>query len=213
MYDHPLLNRDKMTPQEALDILIEGNNRFVNNQLIGKDTLNLAMLTKDKQHPFVSTLSCSDSRAPVELIFDLALGDVFSVRLAGNVASDKCIGSLEFSTKYLDSKLIVVLGHTNCGAVKAACDDFKDGHISEIVNLIKPAIRYEKTVEASERSSKNAQYVEKINALNVRYQIDLIIRTSDIIQESLLSKKIGLVGGIYNLSTAKVDFLPDTITL
>ncbi|MDO9206470.1 carbonic anhydrase, partial [Methylotenera sp.] len=135
MYKHPLLDRDKMTPQEALDILIDGNHRFSNNLTANKDLHNLVMMTKDKQHPFVSMLSCSDSRAPVEMVFDQALGDVFSVRLAGNIASDKAIGSLEFGCKYLGSKLIVVLGHTGCGAVKAACDNFKDGHIGEITNL------------------------------------------------------------------------------
>ena len=98
MYKHPLLDRDKMSPQEALDILIEGNHRFANNLTANKDLLNLVDLTKNKQHPFASFLSCSDSRAPVELLFDQALGDIFSVRLAGNIASDKCIGSLEFSS-------------------------------------------------------------------------------------------------------------------
>ncbi|MDP3302537.1 MAG: carbonic anhydrase, partial [Methylotenera sp.] len=122
MYKHPLLDRDKMTPKEALDILLEGNHRFENNLAAHKDLQALVGLTKDKQHPFASVLSCSDSRAPVEMLFDQALGDVFSVRLAGNVASTLAIGSLEFSTKYLGSKLVMVLGHTSCGAVKAACD-------------------------------------------------------------------------------------------
>ncbi len=160
MYKHPLLNRDKMSPREALDILIEGNHRFTNNLTANKDLLNLVSMTKDRQHPFASFLSCSDSRAPVELLFDQALGDIFSVRLAGNIASDKGIGSLEFSTKYLGSKLIVVMGHTSCGAVKAACDDFKDGHIGEIINLIKPSIRHEKTV-LTDRNSNNDDFVEK----------------------------------------------------
>jgi len=144
MYKHPLLDRDKMTPAEALDILIEGNHRFINNYSVEKDFQSLLRITRDKQHPFASFLSCSDSRAPVELVFDQALGDVFSVRLAGNIASDKAVGSLEFSSKYLGSKLVVVMGHSSCGAVKAACDDFKDGHIGEIINLIKPSIRHEK---------------------------------------------------------------------
>jgi carbonic anhydrase len=212
MYKHPLLDRDKMTPQEALDILIEGNHRFVNNLTANKDLLNLVELTKNKQHPFASFLSCSDSRAPVELLFDQALGDIFSVRLAGNIASDKCIGSLEFSTKYLGSKLIVVMGHSSCGAVKAACDDFKDGHIGEIINMIKPAIRHEKTV-TDDRTSKNEAFVEKICELNVRYQIDQIIRTSDIIQDMVTAKQIGVVGGVYDLNTGTVRFLPDTFML
>ncbi len=212
MYKHPLLDRDKISPQEALDILIEGNHRFANNLTANKDLLNLVELTKNKQHPFASFLSCSDSRAPVELLFDQALGDIFSVRLAGNIASDKCIGSLEFSTKYLGSKLIVVMGHSSCGAVKAACDDFKDGHIGEIINMIKPAIRHEKTV-LEDRSSSNEDFVQKICELNVKYQIDQIIRTSDIIQDMVTAKQIGVVGGVYDLNMGTVRFLPDTFLL
>lgn len=212
MYKHPLLNRDKMSPQEALDILIEGNHRFTNNLSVSKDLLNLVTLTKDKQHPFTSVLSCSDSRAPVEMLFDQALGDVFSVRLAGNIASDKVIGSLEFSSKYLDSKLIVVLGHTDCGAVKAACDNFREGHIGEIINLIRPAVRMEKSI-VENRDSTNAEFLDKVCALNVRVQINEIIHSSDIIQDLLAAKQIGIVGGVYNLATGEVSFLPDTLML
>ena len=211
MYKHPLLDRDKMTPQEALDILVEGNQRFLTDREEDKDFQALIHITKDKQHPFASFLSCSDSRAPVELLFDQALGDIFSVRLAGNIASDKAIGSLEFASKYLGSKLIVVMGHTACGAVKAACDDFKDGHIGEIINLIKPSIRHEKTVNnANMRNSENPDFVEKINKLNVKYQIDTLIRLSDIVDDMLDAHQIGIIGGIYNIATGKVDFLEDT---
>lgn len=212
MYKHPLLNRDKMSPQEALDILIEGNHRFTNNLSVNKDMHSLVSITKDRQHPFTSFLSCSDSRAPVEMLFDQALGDIFSVRLAGNIASDKVIGSLEFSSKYLGSKLIVVLGHSDCGAVKAACDNFREGHIGEIINLIRPAVRMEKTT-AESRDSSNASFVNNVCALNVRVQINEIIHSSDIIQDMLAAKHIGMVGGIYNLATGEVSFLPDTLML
>jgi carbonic anhydrase len=211
MYKHPLLDRDKMTAREALDILIEGNHRFISDLEQDKDFKSLIQITKDKQHPFSSFLSCSDSRAPVELLFDQALGDVFSVRLAGNIASDKAIGSLEFGSKYLGSKLIVVMGHSSCGAVKAACDDFKDGHIGEIINLIKPSIRHEKTInDPAQRNSKNSDFVEKICALNVKYQIETIIRCSDIIDDMLHTKQIGIVGAIYDISTGKVNFMENT---
>ncbi len=212
MYQHPLLNRNKMTPQEAMDILIEGNHRFTNNLSADKNMLGLVHITKDRQHPFASVLSCSDSRAPVEILFDQALGDIFSVRLAGNIASDKCIGSLEFSSKYLGSKLLVVLGHTDCGAVKAACDNFREGHIGEIINLIRPAVRMEKTTD-SQRDSGNAGFVDKVCALNVQVQINEIIHSSDIIQDMLAAKQIGMVGGIYNLSSGEVRFLPETLML
>ena len=210
MYKNPLLNRENMSPQEALDILIEGNHRFTNNLSVSKDLLQLVLLTKDKQQPFTSVLSCSDSRAPVEMLFDQALGDVFSVRLAGNIASDKVIGSLEFSSKYLGSKLIVVLGHTDCGAVKAACDDFREGHIGEIINLIRPAVRMEKTTE-EHRNSSNTVFLNKVCELNVQVQINEIMHSSDIIQDMLAAKQIGIVGGIYNLATGEVSFLPETL--
>ncbi len=212
MYKHPLLDRDKMTPREALDVLIEGNHRFVNNLIANKDMQSLVQIIKDKQHPFASFLSCSDSRAPVELLFDQALGDIFSVRLAGNIASDKAIGSLEFSTKYLDSKLVVVLGHSDCGAVKAACDNFRDGHIGEIINMIRPALRHEKTVTEN-RDSSNVEFIHKICALNVKMQMDEIIHSSDIIQDMLTAKQIGIVGGIYDLNTGEVSFLQDTLMI
>lgn len=211
MYKHPLLDRDKVTPQEALDILIKGNERFRNDKEEDKDFRSLIQITKDKQHPFASFLSCSDSRAPVELLFDQALGDIFSVRLAGNIASDKAIGSLEFASKYLGSKLIVVMGHSSCGAVKAACDNFMDGHIGEIINLIKPSIRHEKTVlNPEDRCSKNADFVEKINHLNVKYQIDTIVRCSDIVADMIQDKQIGIIGAVYDIATGKVNFMEDT---
>lgn len=211
MYKHPLLDRDKMTPKEALTLLKEGNERFVNQKSEQKDFQFLIQETTDKQHPFTTVLSCSDSRAPVELLFDQALGDVFSVRLAGNIASDKAIGSIEYASKYTGSKLIVVLGHTSCGAVKAACDDFKDGHIGEIVNLIKPTIRHEKTVtDESARNSENPEFVAKVGELNVKHQIETIIRHSDIIHDMLDAKQIGIVGGIYDITNGTVTFMEDT---
>jgi carbonic anhydrase len=209
MYKHPLLDRDKMSPQEALDILIEGNQRFINNQTSPKDFQSLIEMTKDKQHPFTSFLSCSDSRAPVELLFDQALGDVFSVRLAGNIASDKGIGSLEFASKYLGSKLIVVLGHTSCGAVKAACDNFREGHIGEIINHIRPAVRKEKTV-VENRDSSNEDFLAKVCELNVKTQIKQILHSSDIIEDLLSEHQIGLIGAIYDVASGEVKFLEDT---
>lgn len=212
MYTHPQIDRNSLTPKNALDILLEGNHRFVNNLSANQEHSSVVNINQFEHHPFASFLSCSDSRAPVELLFDQALGDIFSVRLAGNIASDKGIGSLEFSTKYLGSKLIVVMGHSSCGAVKAACDDFKDGHIGEIINLIKPSIRHEKTILAN-RNSKNTDFVEKICELNVKYQIETIIRLSDIVDDMLEAHQIGIVGGVYDLETGKVRFLEDTLIL
>lgn len=206
MYKHPLINRDKMTPQEALALLIEGNERFSSNQTEQKDLRKLVDLTQNAQHPFAAILSCSDSRAPTEFIFDQALGDIFSVRLAGNIASNKAIGSLEFACKYLGSKLVVVLGHSGCGAVKAACDGYKGGHIGEITDLITPAVNLEVT-ELDNRASSNKAFLAKVCELNVDVQIRQILLASPTLQELLAKKQIGLVGGVYDLVTAKVKFI------
>ena len=205
MYRHPLIDRDKITPREALDILIEGNQRFKNNVQREHDMLSVRDVIKDVQHPFASVLGCSDSRTTVELIFDQNLGDIFSVRLAGNIASIKAIGSLEFSCKYLGSKLIVVMGHSNCGAIKAACDHYKGGNIGEIIELIDPAVALEQTIH-EDRSSKNNFFVEKVCFLNVQIQMERILKRSSLLTEMIEKKEIGLVGAVYDLVTGQVHF-------
>lgn len=207
MYRHPNLDRDLITPKQALDILVEGNERFINNVRVQHDMLNVRDEIKDKQHPFASVLGCSDSRTTVELIFDQNLGDIFSVRLAGNIASRKAIGSLEFSTEYLGSKIIIVMGHSNCGAVKAACDNFHGGNIGEIVHLISPAVEEETTItQKTQRNSSNNEFVEKVCFLNVRAQIKRILRYSRIIKKQVEGGRVGLVGGVYDLASGKVAF-------
>jgi carbonic anhydrase len=214
MYKHPNLDRDLITPKQALDILIEGNERFINNVRVQHDMLNVRDEIKDKQHPFASVLGCSDSRTTVELIFDQNLGDIFSVRLAGNIASRKAIGSLEFSTEYLGSKIIVVMGHSNCGAVKAACDNFHGGNIGEIVHLISPAVEEETTItQKDQRNSSNNDFVEKVCFLNVQEQIKRILRYSRIIKNQVQEGKVGLVGGVYDLASGKVIFDVDNSIL
>jgi carbonic anhydrase len=205
MYRHPLEDRDKLTPRQALDILIEGNQRFKNNVQREHDMLSVRDVIKEKQHPFASVLGCSDSRTTVELIFDQNLGDIFSVRLAGNIASIKAIGSLEFSCKYLGSKLIVVMGHSNCGAIKAACDHYKGGNIGEIIELIDPAVHLEKTI-TDQRDSSNNAFVEKVCFHNVEVQMDRILKRSPLLTDMIEKKEIGLVGAVYNLVTGEVEF-------
>jgi carbonic anhydrase len=205
MYRHPDIDRDKLTPRQALDILIEGNQRFKNNVLREHDMLRVRDETVDKQHPFASVLSCSDSRTTVELIFDQNLGDIFSVRLAGNIASIKAIGSLEFSCKYLGSKLVVVMGHTNCGAIKAACDHYKGGNIGEIIELIDPAVLLEKTI-TDKRDSTNDAFVERVCFHNVEVQMERILKRSPLLTEMIEKKEIGLVGAVYNLASGEVEF-------
>ena len=205
MYRHPLEDRDKLTPRQALDILIEGNQRFKNNVQREHDMLSVRDVIKEKQHPFASVLGCSDSRTTVELIFDQNLGDIFSVRLAGNIASIKAIGSLEFSCKYLGSKLVVVMGHSNCGAIKAACDHYKGGNLGEIIELIDPAVHLEKTITDNRDSSNNA-FVEKVCFHNVEVQMDRILKRSPLLTDMIEKKEIGLVGAVYNLVTGEVEF-------
>jgi len=205
MNRHSLIDRDKVTPRQALDILIEGNERFKNNVQHEHDMLSVRDVIKEKQHPFASVLGCSDSRTTVELIFDQNLGDIFSVRLAGNIASIKAIGSLEFSCKYLGSKLVVVMGHSDCGAIKAACDHFKGGNIGEIIELIDPAVALEKTI-TDKRDSSNDAFVEGVCFHNVEVQMERILNRSPLLTEMIEKKEIGLVGAVYNLASGEVEF-------
>jgi carbonic anhydrase len=205
MYRHPEIDRDHLTPRQALDVLIEGNQRFKNNVLREHDMLRVRDETVDKQHPFASVLSCSDSRTTVELIFDQNLGDIFSVRLAGNIASIKAIGSLEFSCKYLGSKLVIVMGHSSCGAIKAACDHYKGGNIGEIIELIDPAVALEKTI-TDKRDSSNDAFVERVCFHNVEVQMECILKRSPLLTDMIEKKEIGLIGAVYNLVTGEVEF-------
>jgi carbonic anhydrase len=200
MHKHPKINRDKITPREALDLLIEGNQRFIDNAKSQYNMKTIREELKDKQQPIASILGCSDSRTSAELIFDQNLGDLFSVRLAGNVASKEAIGSLEFSCTQLGSKVIVVMGHSNCGAIKAACDEYSGGNIGEIIKLIEPAVNLEKTI-TEQRDSGNELYVEKVCFLNVQKQIERILQLSPVIDQMVKDKKIGIIGGVYNLSS------------
>jgi carbonic anhydrase len=200
MHKHPKINRDKITPREALDLLIEGNQRFIDNAKSQYNMKSIREELQDKQQPIASILGCSDSRTSAELIFDQNLGDLFSVRLAGNVASKEAIGSLEFSCTQLGSKVIVVMGHSNCGAIKAACDEYSGGNIGEIIKLIEPAVNLEKTI-TEQRDSGNELYVEKVCFLNVQKQIERILQLSPVIDQMVKDKKIGIIGGVYNLSS------------
>lgn len=200
MHKHPKINRDKITPREALDLLIEGNQRFIDNAKSQYNMKSIREELKDKQQPIASILGCSDSRTSAELIFDQNLGDLFSVRLAGNIASKEAIGSLEFSCTQLGSKVIVVMGHSNCGAIKAACDEYSGGNIGEIIKLIEPAVNLEKTI-TEQRDSGNELYVEKVCFLNVQKQIERILKLSPVIDQMVKDKKIEIIGGVYNLSS------------
>ena len=200
------MDRTNLSPKDALDLLVQGNQRFIENKQQDKNLSEMREALKNNQQPHAAILGCSDSRVAPELIFDQTLGDIFSVRLAGNVACRKAIGSLEYSCKYLGTKIIVVMGHSNCGAIKAACDDIKEGNIEEITKLINPAVVSEKTIQDPNRNSENSEFVSKVCFLNVQKQMEGIINQSDIIRDLLQKQRICVVGGIYSLSSGQVEF-------
>ncbi|MGB4399483.1 MAG: carbonic anhydrase [Daejeonella sp.] len=204
--------RESLTPHKALTFLKEGNTRFCNNLSKHKDFMQTITETADGQWPFAAILACSDSRVASELIFDQGLGDIFSVRLAGNIASQQAIASMEYTCKVLGSKLIVVLGHTACGAVKAACDGVEMGHLGSLTKMIDPAIEAE-TETTENRTSGNGGFLNNVLHNNVRHQIETIVNESKIIREMLENQEIGIIGGIYDISTGAVEFFDEMFDL
>lgn len=204
--------RDSITPQEAVNILKKGNARFVNNLKVNRNLLQQVNETSDGQHPFAVILSCIDSRTSAELIFDQGLGDVFSVRIAGNVQNADILGSMEFSCKVAGAKIVVVLGHTKCGAIKGACDHVEMGNLTTLLEKVKPAIEAEKSVKDN-RHAANSEFVEKVASLNVRLTKKQILQNSPILKDMISKGEIALVGGMYDVETGVVDFYDDeTVT-
>ena len=202
--------QSKTTPRKALEILQKGNDRFVNNLKANRNLLEQVNETSEGQWPFATILSCIDSRTSAELIFDQGLGDVFSVRIAGNIVNTDILGSMEFACKLAGSKLIVVLGHTKCGAVKGACDHVEMGNLTELLSKLQPAVYAERTItQVEQRNSKNIEFVENVAAINVRRSVKSIIERSFIIEQMVEKGEIGVVGAMYNIETGKVDFYSD----
>jgi carbonic anhydrase len=199
-----------LTPRMALDILKEGNERFVKNLKAQRDLLEQVNATRDGQFPFAAILSCMDSRTSAELIFDQGLGDIFSIRIAGNIVNTDILGSMEFACKVAGSKLLVVLGHTKCGAVKGACDHVEMGNITEVLSKLQPAVYAErKTADMGKRNSGNSEFVESVSAINVRRNVKSIIERSYIIEQMVEKGEIGVVGAMYNIDTGIVEFYHD----
>lgn len=199
-----------ITPALALQELKEGNFRFMNNLRRNRDLLQMVNETKDDQWPFAAILSCMDSRTSAELIFDQGLGDIFSIRIAGNIISEGILGSLEYATAVAGSKLILVLGHTNCGAIKGACDQVKMGNLTSLIERILPAVAQEKTFTEN-RTSKNAAFVDAVSELNVKNGVQEILKKSDVIRNLVEQEKLSLIPALYNVSTGKVNFLETEI--
>ncbi len=207
---HTKETQSSLTPRMALEILQEGNARFIKNLKAQRDLLAQVNATRDGQWPFATVLSCIDSRTSAELIFDQGLGDVFSIRIAGNIVNTDILGSMEFACKVAGSKLIVVLGHTKCGAVKGACDHVEMGNLTELLSKLQPAVYSEsETTAVDKRNSKNGKFVENVARLNVKRSVKSIIERSFILEEMLDKGEIGIVGAMYNIDTGKVEFYKD----
>lgn len=198
-------SQSRMTPDAALQLLKDGNRRFVEGELENRDFRAQIGGTAAGQYPFAVILSCQDSRASSDLLFDLNKGDAFSLRIAGNIINDDVLGGMEFGTKAAGAKLIAVIGHTKCGAVFGACDNVKLGHLTGLLDKIKPAVN---AVPASvqPRTSKNAQFAEMVAAENVRHVTRQIPERSPVIREMVAAGQVKIVGGMYDISTGKVTF-------
>ena len=197
-----------ITPRKALEILKEGNNRFVNNLKAHRDLLEQVNDTRDGQWPFATILSCIDSRTSAELIFDQGLGDVFSIRIAGNIVNTDILGSMEFACKVAGSKLIVVLGHSKCGAVKGACDHVEMGNLTELLSKIQPSVYQEKET-LTNRNASNEPFVENVAQINVKRSVKNSIERSFILEQMVENGEIGIVGAMHNIETGEVIFYND----
>lgn len=200
--------QSNLTPDKVLTDLLEGNKRFANGQRRRVDYEALMDQTADHQYPEAVILACIDSRVPVVTIFDQAIGDIFVTRVAGNFENDDILGSLEYCCKVAHSKLIFVLGHENCGAIKAACDNNATfGYLQQMLSKITPAVEKSKTEITGEHSSSNPEFVAKAVENNVHLTINRIREKSEILRELEVQGEIKIVGGIYNLHTGLVEML------
>lgn len=207
MKAHTKETQATMTPEKSLQFLKEGNERFQNNLKANRNLLEQVNETRDGQFPFATILSCIDSRVSAELVFDQGLGDIFSVRIAGNFVNEDILGSMEFASKLAGTKLIVVLGHTSCGAIKGACDDAKLGNLTSMLAKIKPAVQaVNEPKDASLRNSQNQDFVNNVAVQNVKMAIDNIRMKSPVLQEMEENKEIKIVGGMYDISDGSVTF-------
>lgn len=201
-------SQDAISPAKALELLKEGNQRFTTKQQVERD-LNLQVeQTSTGQFPFATVLSCIDSRVPAELVFDQGIGDIFSVRIAGNFVNADILGSMEFASKLAGTKLILVLGHTACGAVKGACDHAELGNLTGMLENIAPAVdAIIEPTSAAERTSANIDFVNAVGTKNVKLTIDRIREESPVLGEMEQAGEIQIVGGMYDIATGKVNFL------
>jgi len=205
MWVHTKESQDKITPSQALGFLKEGNIRFLNNLKLDRNLLKQVNQTSEGQYPFATILSCIDSRTSAELIFDQGLGDIFSIRIAGNILNDDILGSMEYACDIANSRIIVVLGHTRCGAVISACNNIRAGYLTGLLSKIKPAIDKEVTTRV-DRTGQNHSFVTNVSIINVRLIINQIREKSVILYKLEKENRIMIVGGLYDIDSGEVTF-------
>jgi len=192
---------ENLTPYQGYEALVEGNKRFINNLSRDHDHLDTINESREGQYPFAVILSCMDSRTSSELIFDQGLGDIFSIRVAGNIVNDDILASIEYAVKYVGSKVLMVLGHTECGAIKSAKDRVQDGHITALLSRIQPSIsKAMLKVDADHLFDDNVAYA------NVENSLEEILTRSAIVRQLFEEGDIGIVGGVYSIENGQVDF-------
>lgn len=207
MKAHTKETQATMTPEKSLQYLKEGNQRFQNNLKANRNLLEQVNDTREGQFPFATILSCIDSRVSAELVFDQGLGDIFSARIAGNFVNEDILGSMEFACKLAGTKLIVVLGHTSCGAVKGACDNAQLGNLTKMLGKIKPAVEaVTEPKDESLRNSSNLEFVNNVAEKNVQLTIDRILNESEVLAEMHKNGEIMIVGAMYDIKDGSVTF-------
>ncbi len=211
MRAHTKETQASITPDRALEFLREGNQRFVTNLRANRELLQQVNQTRDGQWPFATILSCIDSRTSAELIFDQGLGDIFSIRVAGNIVNTDILGSMEFACDLAGSKLLVVLGHTSCGAVKGACDHVEMGNLTDLLAKLQPAVYQERSIlDPEKRIGKNPEFVESVARINVVRSVRAVIERSFILEHLVNDQRIGVIGAMYDVATGRVHFYEDT---
>ena len=195
-----------MTPEHALSALKEGNERFISGKMLQRNLMAQVRETAAGQYPFAVVLGCIDSRVPPELVFDQGIGDIFSPRIAGNFANTDIIGSIEFATKLAGAKLVVVLGHTECGAIKGACDNVRLGNLTQTLSNIAPAVYAVKDIR-DDRTSRNKAFVQKVADENVRLTVQALTERSAILKDLVIGNRLKLVGAMHDVATGRVSFM------
>lgn len=207
MKAHTKETQAAMTPESALQALKDGNARFVNNNQASRDLSEQVSDTASGQYPFATVLHCIDSRVSAELLFDQGIGDLFSIRIAGNFVNTDILGSMEFACKLAGTKVLMVLGHTACGAVKGACDHARLGNLTSLIHKIEPAVAAVKEpANAADRTSGNIDFVNAVAQKNVEMAIQDIKDRSAVLSEMERNGEIKIVGGMYDISNGKVTF-------